>query len=615
MAKVVVVIIVVPFALFGIETLLGGGGVQYVAEVNGQGISAVELQQQINQQKRRLLMSIGDDVDPAMLDDQLLAGPALEFVVQKTLLMQAAKEYGLAVSDARLGQFIADMQVFQVEGRFDADLYRRIVSDQGYSSKGFQDTLREELIVDQLQAGLASSDFATGAEVEQLAKIEGERRDVRYMLLPLESFRDEMALDDEEVVAWYEENRDRYITAESVDIEYIELTLEDFRQPVEESRLRELYELEKDGFEVPEQRRVSHILFEQGAGESDAALNERIEAAVARLDEGEDFAAVARELSDDVGSADLGGDLGFTAGDTFPPEMEAAVARMALDELSPALKTDAGRHLVKVTDIRAGETRDFESVRPELELRLQEEQASLALVKAVEDLRDLVFNADDLAGPAAELEMQVSRADAVERDTGEGLFANPRLNAAAFSDEVLDDRYNSEVIELDPEHFVVLRAIDHRLPETRPLAEVRSRVERAMADEIAGRNIRREADRLLRRLHAGDSIEKLAREGDYEWQVELAATRDNRSLPESLLGRLFRMPAPESPGGSFEYVQNPEGDIELFELVRVTETDPSRLTDAQRRRLQGRIGAEMGRRIDAYYRRFLRDGAEVIRGS
>jgi len=162
-AKVIVALIVVPFALFVIESLLSGGGVQFVAEVNGQGISAVELQQQINQQKRRLLMSMGENIDPAMLDDQMLAGPSLDFMIRKELLLQSAKSNGLAVSDTRLGEVIGEMEVFQNAGRFDPELYRRVVSDQGYSPGAFQQALREDMLLTQLRAGLAGSEFTTTA--------------------------------------------------------------------------------------------------------------------------------------------------------------------------------------------------------------------------------------------------------------------------------------------------------------------------------------------------------------------------------------------------------------------------------------------------------------------
>ncbi len=613
-AKVIVAIIVVPFALFGIDSLVGGGGVQYVAEVNGQGLSATELQQQINQQKRRLLNSLGDRIDPSMLDDQLLAGPALDYLISKVLLLQAAENYGLAISDQRLGEFIADMPVFQVDGRFSRQLYQRRVSDQGYSPAGFQKSLQEDLLTTQLRTGLANSEFATAAEIDQIARINDEQRDVRYLVLPLEGFRDNVELSEEQIQQWFADNQQQFTTAESVELEYIELSLDTFRKPVDEERVRELYQLDTDSFQLAEERRVSHILFEQGEQESDAELAARVAAAQQQLASGDQvFADVASALSEDVGSANFGGDLGFTAGDTFPEEMESVIAALELDEVSPPIETDAGVHIIKLTEIRSGESRNFESVRGELHDQLQNEEAALELIKTVDRLRDLVFNADDLAGPAAELELTVQRSAAVSRDQREGLFMERRLITAAFSTEVLGDRYNSEVIELNAEHFVVLRVLNHAPAAPKPLEVVREDVEQALAAELARTAIREQANELLRRLHAGSSIEELALEGDYVWQVELAARRNNQGLPSSLLRRLFQLPVPADESSSYDYVQNDEGDIELFELVRVTAGEASRLVESQRKRLQRRISDEYGQRADAYFQQELRSRADVVR--
>ena len=613
-AKIIVAIIVVPFALFGIESLLGGGGVQYVAEVNGEGISAVELQQQINQQKRRLINVMGDNLAPDMLDDQTLAGPALEFMVRKALMIQAAQEYGLAIPDSRLGELIGDMDTFHTDGQFDPLRYRQLLSDQGYTPAGFQKALREDLLISQLRAGFASSEFATGLEVEQLGIIGDEQRDVRYMLLPLEAFRQEAAVSEEEILAWYEENQDRFVTEETVDLDYIELTPEDFIVPVEESRLREAFELDRDNFQVEQQRRVSHILFEPREDESDTALQERISSAQKRL-ESESFDSVAGELSDDIGSASFGGDLGFSAGDVFPAAMETAIAALPEGQVSEPLQTDAGWHLILVTEIRAGEALTFAEMRSELENRIQQEAARIELVKTVEKLRDLVFNAEDLAGPAAELQLEVERSAAVTRRESEGLFADARLNAAAFSNDVLNEAYNSEVIELTPGQFVVVRVNSHALPEARPLAEVRAEVEASLADEQGRAAIRVRAEQLLAQLAAGNTIEDLARENGYEWQVGLALRRDNRTLPASVLRRLFQLPAPMEDESTFEFVQSAGGDIELFELVRVSPGQLANISDAERRRLQRQLQEELGRRADSAFQQGLQENAEIIRNS
>jgi peptidyl-prolyl cis-trans isomerase D len=612
-AKVIVAIIVVPFALFGIESLLSGGGVQYVAEVNGERVSAMELQQQVNQQKRRLLMSLGDSIDPAMLDDQMLAGPALEFIIQKTLMMQAAGDYGMTVSDQRLGSYIGDMEVFQQNGSFDPALFRRVVSDQGYTPAGFQEALRDDLIMTQLRSGVAGSTFATPAEIDLMARIQQQRRDIRYMVLPLEQFRSDAEVSEEDIQSWYEQNQADYLTEESVDLAYIELTADDFRAPADEEQLRELYEEERDSFVQAEERRVAHILFAREADESDEAFSLRVEGARERLAGGADFGELAEEVSDDVGSAAIGGDLGYTSGEVFPPEMEEAIAALAAGDVSGPVETDAGIHLILVSEVREGKTRSFDEVRGELESRVQDQQASLELVKTVESLRDLVFNAEGLADPAVELELELERENNVTRNQSEGLFANSRLIAAAFSGDVLNEGYNSEVIEIDAEHFIVLQVLEHREPALKPLLDVRDNIVASLREDIARDAIRSQAKALLQSLRDGASVEALAQENDYDWQVELATDRNNPSVPPALLERAFELPEPQADNSVFEFVQNSEGDIELFELVRVVPGALDELNPGQRQLIERQLINEYGQRTDQHYQEALRGSADISR--
>lgn len=613
-AKIIIAIIVVPFALVGIDALLAGGGVQYVAEVNGQRISAVDLQQEVNQQKRRLLMRMGDDIDPAMLDDQLLSGPALEFIIQKALLLQATDSYGMAVPDSAVADFIGEMEVFRTGDRFDEVLFRQIVSDQGYTPAGFYQALREDMLMTQLRSGVAGSTFATPQEVETLARINQEQRDIRYMVLPLAGFRSDAEVTDADVQAWYDSHGDDFMTEETVTLSYVELTRDAFNEPVEEQALREAFEAEKGSWERAEERQVSHILITPADGESEDAVQARVDAVLARL-ESEAFADVAAELSDDVGSANLGGDLGYTDGSLFPEEMEAAIAQLQLDQVSDPVQTEAGWHIIKLTALRDGASKSFEEARGELEARLQRDQASKALVKTVEDLRDLVFNAEDLAGPAGELGLEVVRSEPVSRQQASGLFSNPRLLAAAFSRDVLEEGFNSEVIEVDNEHFVVLRVAEHKLPELKPLDAVRESIVARLRDEAARESIRETAKSLLQQLREGASIEDLALANDFEWQVELASTRNNPALSNSLLRRVFELPAPAQGESVFEYVQGAEGDIEVFELVEVIAADPASLAKGQRQLIERQLVNEHGQQADQAFQQQLRASADIIQSS
>jgi peptidyl-prolyl cis-trans isomerase D len=605
-AKVIIWLIVISFAAFGIESILLGGGSSGVAEVNGEEISPMELQQAVTTQKRRLIAMLGDQLDPALLDDQRISSQALQGLINRKLLMQAANDLGLVISERGIGQVIAGMEDFQEGGQFSPELYKALLAESGYTPAYFKQALREDLALNQLRAGLSGSEFTTPLELQVNARVVGEQRDVRYVTIPAENFRQAAGVSEAEIEQYYSDNAPRFLSEESVDLDYIELRLEDFFQPVDEQLVLEAYELERDSLESLTESRVSHILFEPGEEQQ-----QRLEEAQARLASGAEFADVAGQFSDDIGSAASGGDLGYTSGDAFPVEMEDAIASLEPGVVSSPVATEAGIHLLLVTDRKEGRIPELDEVRDRLHADIQRNEARVALLRTVEQLRDLSFNADNLAEPASELDLDVERAEAITRSGAEGLFANPALVSAAFSEDVLEAGHNSEVIELAGTHFVVLRVRSHHQPEVRPLESVREEIVTLISAQRAREAVSREAERALAALRSGTAVEQFARDNGYEWQVEIGADRNNGMLPPPVLRRAFELPAPEAGGSISDYVMTPEGDIMVFELVRVTLGDLDSLEEEQRETLQAQSGAEYSGMVDTEFQQVLRDEADI----
>ncbi|MEP1596138.1 MAG: SurA N-terminal domain-containing protein, partial [Halieaceae bacterium] len=362
-AKVIIGVIVISFALFGIESILLGGGGTSMAEVNGEEISAFEVQQAVNNQKRQIINMLGDNLDPAMLDDDRLTPQAVQTIINRKLQTQSAADMDLAVSEREVGLVISRMEDFFIDGQFSPEMYKSVLANAGFTPASFKQGLVEDLILNQLRSGLAGSDFATPAELAATAKATAELRDIRYLTMPLADFRTEAQLTEEEILAYYESNQDAFLTEETVVLEYIELHVDDFREPVSEDQLIEEFELVKSDYEYQTENRVSHILFEQGADENDEALQARVEEARMALEGGKAFAEVATEFSDDIGSSAAGGDLGYSAGEAFPPEMEEAIAALAIEQVSEPVTTDAGVHLILLTDRREGKAITLDDIR------------------------------------------------------------------------------------------------------------------------------------------------------------------------------------------------------------------------------------------------------------
>ena len=611
MAKIIIGLIVISFSIFGIESILLGGGGSGVAEVNGEDISGVEVQQAVNTQKRQLIAMMGDSIDPAMLDDDLLAAQALEGIINRRLLTQSADSMRLVVSERELGTVVAGMEQFQLDGQFSPEVYKSVLASAGYTPASFRQGLAQDLVLNQVSSGLAGSDFATPKELALTATVSAEQRDVRYLTLPVAEFRQDVEVSDAQIEQWYTANEAAYMTEESVDLEYIELQVDDFREPVAEDVLREQFEMTRDEYQYQTENRVSHILFEQGDDESDDAFQGRVAAAQQALADGRDFAELAGEISADIGSAAGGGDLGFSSGDAFPPEMEEAIAALEPGDVSEPVTTDAGVHLILLTERRAGESISFEELRPELEQTIQLSEARVTLLRTVENLRDLIFNAEDLAGPAEELALTIGSAEGVTREQAEGLFTNPRLIAAAYSDDVLKQGHNSEVIELSPDHFVALRVKRYNEPALRPLDEVRNEIVTAITEQFAREAAEAEVRRAMTAIVSGDAtLESFAVENGYEWQVEIGADRRNVNLPEAVLRRAFALAAPTDKP-VLDSVTTASGDIQLLELVRVSEGELESLSEVQRGVLARQVGGEYGTLIRQEYQSGLREAAEI----
>ncbi len=610
-AKIIVGLIVVSFLFFGVESILLSGSGSGIAQVNGEDISPVEVQQLVNTERRRLISILGDGIDPALLDEQRLSAQALERIINRKLQMQAAAELKLTAAEREIGIVIGGMEQFQIDGQFSPEIYKSLLSSAGFTPSSFKAGLKEDLILNQLHSGLVTSDFATAAELSLNARISAELRDVRYLTIPLQSYTAAVDVSEEEVQRYYQESQSEFLSRETLELDYIELGIDDFRQPVEESVLLEQYELQSDSYAYAPENRVSHILFVAGPDESDEALQARAVNAVAELAAGKDFAELAVSSSDDIGSASVGGDLGFSTGDAFPPEMEEAIAALEVGDVSDLVETDAGLHLIMLTQRRGGEMPSFEEMRPELEQQIQLVEARNELLRVIESLRDYVFNAEDLSGPAEEFDLTVKQSEPIVRSQQDGLFSSASLLAAAFSDDVMSEGHNSEVVELADNRFVVLRVNRHNPAQVKPLDTVRSDIVLRITERVALAAVSAAAEEALRALHNGQSVEDIANTNGYEWQVELAADRRNTVVPATILRRAFELPAPGEGGSAFEYVVTPTGDAQVFELVRVTPGDFSDLAETEKLRLNQQIGGEFGNLIDVEFQNGLRKRADI----
>ena len=610
-AKIIIGLIVLSFAAFGLETLLPGGAGSSVADVNGEEISPFALQEAVTQQKRQLVSILGDNIDPAMLDDDRLQPRALESLIQRTLLLQKSVALNLIASEAQVGKSITAMEAFQLNGAFSPDEYRSVLANAGYTPERFRRAQAEDIVLTQLQTAISETEFITPNELSAAANVIAEERDVRYLVVSDADLVPPDAVSDEGLQQYYEDNQATFFNPEQLIADYILLEASSFAVTVDESVVEEQYEAVKDEYVVAEQARVSHILLIQGDDESDSDYSQRITAVSERLALGELFTDLAGELSDDLGSASMGGELGFTDGTAFPDEMEEAIALLASPgDISQPVETDAGTHFIRLEERISGDSVDYESVREELRASIEASEAERALLVAVEELRDLVFNAVDLGEPAQALGTVVSQSNAFSRDEGEGIFADERLREIAFSADVKDAGNNSEVIELSGKRFAVVRVSEVREPQVAPFSEVETEVRAALEAELEAASLIEIRGNAESMLGAGESLEVVAQSLGLEWRVELAATRLSSQLPRPVLEAAFAMP--DGRAHKLQAVPVPGEGYAMVQLARISPGDAQSLSGAETEQLEGlRTGEQRQLSFDEFLLH-QRDVADIV---
>ncbi|WP_373187443.1 SurA N-terminal domain-containing protein [Halopseudomonas sp.] len=598
-AKVIVGVIVLIFALTGWESISRfGSNEQTAAEVNDTEITRIELEQAVALQRRQLvqqLQQLNDNFDPNMIDDALLRQSVLDGLIERAVLVDGAQEFDLHISEAMIDQLILSTPDFQVDGQFDANRFDIVIRNMGLGSRmAFRNLVRQELLLAQLRNAFEATAFATQAERLQLARLEEQTRDFAVIELPIQ--RDEVNVSEEEIESYYTANADQFMTEEQVVLEVVELSRDDFFDQVEvdEQALQALYEREIGN--LTEQRRASHILIEVTDDVTEEQALEQVRAARERLEEGEEFAQVVEDVSDDIGTVASAGDLGYTVRGSFDPAFDEALFALEEGEVSDPVRTSFGYHLIKLTDVSAPELPSLESMRESLVEELKAEQVERRYVEASRELANLAYESPDLIEPARALDLEIQSIGPVGREGGEGLAANPRVMAAAFDEEVLQDGLNSQLLELDADTSVVIRVKEHMRAKQRPLDEVSADIADTLRFQKAVEQTREQASELVEALET-DSTEprQLAEELDGSWERHEAINRSNNELPQPLLRNVFAMPRPPEDRPAYAHVRQPDGSQWIVELRGVATPESLQAaaeSDLYKRFIAGQTGEQ-----------------------
>ena len=594
LAKVIIGLIIIVFGLFGfgsITTFLAP--VPKVATVNGEEVTQQAMEIAV-ERNRRLLQARGST--PDQINEDELRDNVLRNLISREILSQATDEFDLYYSDALLDGEIIASEVFKVGGVFDPDQFQNVIRSAGYTPLLYRDEMRTDSLFGQMLAGIGESAFVTEAESKRYSSLLSQTRDLAYLQVRVDGLIDEVSVSDEEISDYYADRSVDFVTEETVNLQYVELKHEQLAADLEvdEEALEQYYRDNQSDYSTEESRRVAHILIEASDDLSMEATKVKANEVYARIEQGEDFAVLAGDESDDVGSRDNGGDLGFNPQGTFFPEFEAAAYGLVVGEVSEPVETEIGYHIIKLLEIDEAVQPSLADVRDEVEQRYRMYVTEDEFVTRSSRLAEMLFEAIDLEAPAAKLGLEVLSTGNLSRDSKNFLMANNSVATAAFSADVLIDGNNSDLLELTDSHHVGIRVEEYAPSVARSLAEVtediRYILQRGKAESLA--EVRAAA--IVEAINGGSLSQYVANEYGLEWNLAPSLSRFSRDVDPLVMREAFKLPRPADDKESLGIAILPNGDSLVLRVSEVINRPSTELAEAEVASFRESLASQLG---------------------
>lgn len=568
-SQVILVIIIIPFAFFGMDAYFSDApGGSEVATVGGSKISVLEFDQALREQQDRLRELTGGQFDRALFESEAFRRSVLNGLINQRLLLIHAADNRMVVTSQQLQEMIASLPAFQEDGRFSLELYERALRAQGMSPAMFEAGLAQDLRAQLIAQAVGETVFSGAAPVRRFVEAQLEEREIRDLAIPAERFIDQVAVSEEAVKAFYEENPALFERPPRLRAEYLVFDEAAVMSglSIPEEQIEQFYAANLDRFGLPEERRARHILIQVAPDASEALAaqaQQRAEALLTQLRaDPSRFEALAREASEDPGSAPVGGDLGFIGRGVMVEPFEAAVFDQALGEISELIRTDFGFHIIEVTAINPDTVQPLADVRDDIVAELGRQQMTREFGLLAEQFANAVYEQPDSLVPAAEmLGLEIGTTDWIDRETGViAGFRDERLLTALFSLEAREAAENVEAVEVQRGTLVSARVLEYQDAQRLPLEEVRGAIETRLMTEQAGVLAREYGETLLARLNAGEALEE-------EWSTIRRIQRANPTLPGAAMRAVFEVSSSALP--AHVGVVSPDGGYALYRVESV----------------------------------------------
>lgn len=595
-AKILLGIVVIVFGgFFGIEQYMNPKSETFVAKVDGKEISQDQFREAYNRYRSQMQQAFGAQFDAAAFDTPERKHQVLEQLINDQLLANANAKLGVMVPVSQIREAIEAIPAFQTDGKFDGDVYRMRLQAAGRTAESFQDDVIKDLATRQLPSDLAQSNVVTNAEIDSYLKLRDQTRDFSYIKLDKPA-ADAIKIADADIEKFYKDHAAEFMTPEKVSLDYVELDAAKMKADLvpDEAVLKQRYEDQKARFTTAEQRQASHILVKvakNANADAQKAALEKAKAIEAEIKAGKDFAAVAKEKSDDLGSKSQGGDLGWLEKGLTDPAFETALWAMKKGEVSDPVLSPEGYHIIDLRDVREGKVKSFEEVKAELTKQYLETENARRYSELAGKIVDTLGNDPSLANAAKTFNLPLQKTALFTRAGGEGIAANPAVLKAAFSPTVLVEGGTSDTITLAPNHVAFVHLDQHEKPAPKSLDQVREEIRGKLVTEQLAKQAKEQADTLYARLQKGETLDQIAAVAKAKVEQEKDIGRNAANLDGKLVGEVFKLARPTADKPTTAEVALANDAYALVALTSVKDADPSKLDAKSKEAARNQLAA------------------------
>lgn len=610
LGKVLLVLFLTPLALVGIEGYFQGNGNDKSAiEVNKTEISQNVLDAAIDSQQKQLLQQVQGDA--SQLNDEAIKKSVTNSLISRALLLQQAKKSGFELSDQQVAQLIRQEPTFQQDGKYSDELFQNYLRSTQTSLAQILNDVREQVALRQLAGGINDSGLASKADIDRLAVIQTEKRTVHIASLPLESFAKDIKITDKQIADYYKQNKKQYTVPENVDVNYVILNKDSLANQVTitDADIQAQYAALQAKSGSSEERNIQHILIEVNDKTSDAQAKQQIQKIATRIKAGEDFGKVAAEVSQDAGSATNNGELGFLAKGSFPGPFDDTAFSLAVNQVSKPVRSDAGYHLIKVTEVKKSDLASLESMRPALETQARQAKLDEIYSEAVNSLNDLAVDTDNIQDLAKAQQLVVNSTKTVAKNSQMAPFNNPLVKDVLFSDEVIQGEHKiSTGIDIDPNQTLWVKVTNYRPGREQTLAEANNQIKQTLELQTRLAKAKTKAQAIIDGLKTKEPAQ-VQQQHAVNFQ-NIGEVSRMSGAPLELERTIFRLPTPNNGKWSAGYYQQGDNLI-VVAVSKVIAGDPNSLKPEERQQLMTTLSGLRGQQDLADYVQYLKSKAKI----